>query len=86
MGLSRWGGVLQSVSAQGLGFVCRQPPTLSAIPTPTHAQEVLNSFVFQFGSRPAQLSRLITFDLLGIPQDYLFRRACPPDRLLLLHF
>jgi hypothetical protein len=29
--------------------------------------------VFNFGSRPAQLSRIISFDLLGIPQDYLFR-------------
>jgi hypothetical protein len=29
--------------------------------------------VFNFGSRPAQLSRIISFDLLGIPQDYLFK-------------
>ena len=36
-------------------------------------QETLNQFVFNFGSRPAQLSRIISFDLLGIPQDYLFR-------------
>jgi hypothetical protein len=36
-------------------------------------QEALNQFVFSFASRPAQLNRIITFDLLGIPQDYLFR-------------
>lgn len=31
--------------------------------------------MFNFASRTAQLNRIITFDLLGIPQDYLFRRA-----------
>ncbi|EFN56163.1 hypothetical protein CHLNCDRAFT_7930, partial [Chlorella variabilis] len=36
-------------------------------------EEALNQFVFSFASRPAQLNRIITFDLLGIPQDYLFR-------------
>lgn len=29
--------------------------------------------MFNFASRPAQLYRALTFDLLGIPQDYLFR-------------
>lgn len=36
-------------------------------------QETLNQFVFNFASRPAQLARIATFDLLGIPQDYLFK-------------
>ena len=49
---------------------CGPAPSLVAC-----AQETLNQFVFNFASRPAQLSRAITFDLLGIPQDYLFRRV-----------
>jgi len=35
--------------------------------------ESLNSFVFGFSSVPAQLRRAVTFDLLGIPEDYVFR-------------
>lgn len=31
--------------------------------------------MFNFASRPAQLYRALNFDLLGIPQDYLFRCA-----------
>lgn len=31
--------------------------------------------MFNFASRPAQLYRALNFDLLGIPQDYLFRWA-----------
>ncbi len=38
-------------------------------------QETLNQFVFNFGSLSSQLSRIISFDLLGIPQDQLFRWA-----------
>lgn len=49
--------------------------------------------MFNFASRPAQLYRALNFDLLGIPQDYLFRcalgggglytvaiRSCPQPR------
>jgi hypothetical protein len=48
--------------------VCTTPP-----------QEALNQFVFSFASRPAQLSRIITFDLLGIDQDYLFKWVQQPQ-------
>ena len=36
-------------------------------------QETVNSFVFSFASKPAQLQRIAVFELMGIPQDYLFR-------------
>jgi zinc protease len=36
-------------------------------------QAALNQFVFSFASRSAQLSRIISFDLVGIPQDYVFK-------------
>lgn len=49
----------------------RLPPCCA--PSAPQPQETLNSFVFNFASRPAQLSRIAVFDLLGIPQDYLFR-------------
>lgn len=29
--------------------------------------------MFSFASRSAQLSRIISFDLVGIPQDYVFK-------------
>ncbi|KAL4448464.1 hypothetical protein ABPG75_005683 [Micractinium tetrahymenae] len=44
-------------------------------------QETLNKFVFNFASRTAQLNRIITFDLLGIPQDYLFRYRAGIERV-----
>ncbi|KAL4438208.1 hypothetical protein ABPG77_010569 [Micractinium sp. CCAP 211/92] len=44
-------------------------------------QEALNKFVFNFASRTAQLNRIITFDLLGIPQDYLFRYRAGIERV-----
>lgn len=34
--------------------------------------EALNSFVFNFASKPAQLQRLLAYDLFGLPQDFLF--------------
>jgi len=36
-------------------------------------QESLNQFVFNFARPSSQLNRIISFDLLGIPQDLLFR-------------
>lgn len=33
----------------------------------------LNSFVFQYASKAAQLSRLAVYDLYGLPQDFLQR-------------
>ncbi|GMH42121.1 hypothetical protein BSKO_10040 [Bryopsis sp. KO-2023] len=33
----------------------------------------INSFVFNFASTGAQLNRSMTFDILGLPQDYLFQ-------------
>ena len=36
-------------------------------------EESANSFVFNFVSKGAQLQRAAVFDLLGLPQDYLFR-------------
>lgn len=44
-------------------------------------QESVESFVFNFASRPAQLYRALTFDLLGIPQDYLFRYKTGIERV-----
>lgn len=44
-------------------------------------EESLNRFVFNFSSRPSQLSRIITFDLLGIPQDQLFRYRTGIDKV-----
>lgn len=55
---------------------CAAPPWRSPpapLPSSYTLQETLNQFVFNFASRPAQLSRAIAFDLLGIPQDYLFK-------------
>lgn len=39
----------------------------------TAKQETLNSFVFNFASPASQLQRILAYDLLGLPQDYLFR-------------
>jgi zinc protease len=36
-------------------------------------QERLNNFVFRFTSKPAQLNRIIMYDILGLPRDYLQR-------------
>ena len=57
------------------------PPLLPPPLALTGTQESLESFVFNFSSRPAQLYRALTFDLLGIPQDYLFRWAAECVRL-----
>ncbi|KAG2498991.1 hypothetical protein HYH03_003177 [Edaphochlamys debaryana] len=35
--------------------------------------ETLNSFAFNFSSTPYQLQRILVYDLLGLPQDFLFR-------------
>ncbi|GFR43895.1 hypothetical protein Agub_g5025, partial [Astrephomene gubernaculifera] len=35
--------------------------------------ETLNSFAFNFASSAAQLQRILVYDLLGLPQDFLFR-------------
>ncbi|KXZ52708.1 hypothetical protein GPECTOR_8g103 [Gonium pectorale] len=35
--------------------------------------ETLNSFAFNFASTSSQLQRILVYDLLGLPQDYLFR-------------
>lgn len=33
-------------------------------------QELVNSFVFQYASKAAQLQRAVFFDLLGLPKEY----------------
>jgi len=63
---------LKRCSRSSLRQLFRCPPP-ALVPT----QESVESFVFNFASRPAQLYRALTFDLLGIPQDYLFRSALP---------
>ncbi|CAD7694958.1 unnamed protein product, partial [Ostreobium quekettii] len=35
--------------------------------------EAVNSFVFNFASTGAQLNRALVYDVMGLPQDYLFR-------------
>lgn len=36
-------------------------------------EQALNSFVFNFASPAAQLQRMVGYELLGIPQDFLFK-------------
>ena len=50
-------------------------------------QERLNSFVFRFASKAAQLQRVVVYDILGLPKDYLqvyqegVQRVCAADVL-----
>lgn len=50
-------------------------------------EETLNSFVFNFASSASQLQRLVSYSLLGIPEDYLFQyqkgiEAVTPEQVL----
>ncbi|MEW5306139.1 MAG: hypothetical protein WDW36_008628 [Sanguina aurantia] len=48
-----------------------QPPAQEELDTAK--AETLNSFVFNFSSLPAQMQRILSYELLDLPQDYLFR-------------
>lgn len=51
---------------------CRDVPPSAAELAQARAQ-ALNSFVFNFSSGALQLQRVLSYSLLGLPQDYLFR-------------
>lgn len=55
---------------QALAEAAKEPPAVSAVERAR--EESLNSFIFGFSSNVAQLRRSVAFELLGIPQDYLF--------------
>ncbi|PNH03840.1 hypothetical protein TSOC_010067 [Tetrabaena socialis] len=64
------GDFLRSLRAL-LAAAAAEPPPAAELEAAK--SETLNSFAFNFASNANQLQRILVYDLLGLPQDYLFR-------------